>query len=76
MGITSPTCFFTWTFICIKASSPEDNQFVGVMRFMSPTCFTTFGGQAWEMKEGCGGIGKMKEEHSKKLVVESGVIQV
>jgi len=34
------------------------------------------GGRAWEMKEGCGGVGKMKEGHSKKLVVESGRIPV
>jgi hypothetical protein len=81
MRLKSPTCVSTWTFIFIKASSPEDNKFVDTMEFMSPTCFSTLlvtriGGQAWETKEGFRGIGKIKEGHSRKLVVESGRIPV
>ena len=40
MGLKSPTCFYTWPFIFINASFPEDNNFVDAMGLLSPTCFS------------------------------------
>ena len=72
MGLTSPTCFSTWTFILIKALSLEGNEFVDAMGLTSPTCFSTLlvahiWGRAWEMKEGCGRLRKMKKGHNGKI---------
>ena len=74
MGCTSPTCFSTWAFIFIKASSPEDNKFVDAMGFTSPTCFSTLlvthlsKGWALEMKERVWQAWKDGEKEQREIV--------
>jgi hypothetical protein len=45
------------------------NKFVDTMGRMPPTCslVTRIREWAWEMKEGCGGLGKMKKGHIRKI---------